>query len=114
MDCSGYLRWAPPRVRVCARERAAASLAESGLSSSPARWELSSPAPGGLRRLAREANSVELARDNRDEALQGVLEAIVDDDVSELGLGLELVLGDAQAALDLLGVVGAAPDETRA
>ena len=48
------------------------------------------------------------------DAPHGVLEPVVDHDVRELVLRGELLLGGAQALLDLHGVVGAAADQPRA
>src|SRR6476660_7544896 len=49
-----------------------------------------------------------------DATIGGVLEAIVDHDVAELVLRGELGLGHTQARGDLVLVVGAAADQTRA
>ena len=50
--------------------------------------------PAATRPPPRRATSVELAGDDLGQLLEGVLEAIVDHDVGELGLGGELLLGD--------------------
>src|SRR5436305_974217 len=42
-----------------------------------------------------------------------LLEAVVDDHVPELRLGLEFSLGGSQALVDLLGAVGAPSDQAR-
>src|ERR1700733_6630686 len=72
------------------------------------------PGAGAARSRRPSVRSVELARNDARELLQRLFEAVVDDDVAELRLGGELLLGDLQAPLDLLGVVGAAADQPRA
>src|SRR4051794_15234420 len=52
--------------------------------------------------------------DDRRECVDGLLEAVVDDDARELVLRRELALGGAQARLDLLRLVGSAADQARA
>ncbi len=57
----------------------------------------------------RERSAVEAAvADDADQLLDGILEAIVDDDVGELGLRLQLGVGGLQTTIDLLRSVGAA------
>src|ERR1700680_721791 len=60
------------------------------------------------------SGSGKLARDDRRELLERVFQAVVDNHVGELGLRGELPLGYLQTALDLLRVVGSAPDQASA
>src|SRR5215210_635761 len=73
-----------------------------------------SPPPGRGGRSGPVGAAVERVAHDRGELVDGVLEAIVDDHVAELVLGVELRLGRAQARVDLLGVVRAAAHEPRA
>src|ERR1700756_2456880 len=59
-------------------------------------------------------SSAETLGHDRLEPVERVLEAVVDDDVGELGLGVQLVLGDEQPPLDLLVAVRAASDQALA
>src|SRR5436305_13492048 len=70
--------------------------------------------PAGHRGARSRRLTVELTRHDRGQLADRVLEAVVDDHVLELITRAELLLGDAAAALDLGGVVGAATDQSAA